>query len=82
MKRLGEYFGVASGNKNEQVDLDFCPCTGYCEQGPNVVIDEEFIIHEASPGTITAKIENNEVVKIINPDFNDIASNDFLGDLL
>ncbi len=82
MQRLEQNFGLSSPGQNEQVDLDFCSCTGYCEQGPNVVINEEFIITSATPGTITEKITREEQIKMVTPDFESIQHNDFLGDLL
>src|SRR3989338_11096915 len=79
MKRLESYFGLTFGSRNDQVDLDFTSCTDYCEQGPNVVIDEEYIIHEAIPKTIAEKIEKNEVAKLGHPTLENIAKDDFLG---
>ncbi len=80
MDRLTEFFGVTSGSNNDQVDLDFCSCTGYCEQGSNVIIDETHIIHEAKRDTVAEKIQNNETVKMFVPDLDEIAKDDFLGE--
>ncbi len=81
MERLEAYFSLKAGTKNDRADLDFCSCTGYCERGPNVIIDDNRIIHEASAGTIAEKIENNEVIEMTLPDMDTIIKNDFLGDL-
>jgi NADH:ubiquinone oxidoreductase subunit E len=58
-----------------------CKCTGHCEQGPNVVIDDEFIIHDARVSTIAEKIDGQQYKKMDKLTFEDIAKNDFLGDL-
>lgn len=81
MHRLEEYFGLTFGSKNERADLDFTSCVDYCEQGPNVVIDDEYIIHEANTKTIAEKIERNEVQKLVHPTLDAIAKDDFLGDV-
>jgi NADH:ubiquinone oxidoreductase subunit E len=81
MNRLEQHFGLAFGLKNEQVDLDFTQCVDYCEQGPNVVINDEYIIHEANTKTIAEKIEKNEVEKLVHPTLDTIAKDDFLGDI-
>lgn len=81
MERLSTFFGLQPGGKNDQTDLDFCACTGYCEQAANVVIDETHIIHEAKAETIAEKIERGETSEIYIPDFDTIAKDDFLGDL-
>ena len=79
MDRLTAFFGLPSGSRNDQIDLDFCSCTGYCEQGPNVMIDETHIIYEAKRDTVAEKIQNNETVKMWVPDLDEIAKDDFLG---
>lgn len=67
MEVLEKFFGLTSGNKNDSVDLGYCACTGFCEQGPNVVINDEHIIHEAKQNTITEKVTTNQTVPIIHP---------------
>lgn len=81
MERLEAYFGVLFGHSTDQVDLDFRSCTGYCERGPNVVVDEKFIIHGSSHNNIVEKIERNEVEEMKLVRLEDIFENDFLGDL-
>lgn len=58
-----------------------CSCVGYCEQGPNVIIDDEYIIHDARIHTVAQKIEQNDYKKMEKITFEDVAHNDFLGDL-
>lgn len=69
-------------HQNElNASIEFCACPGYCEQGPNVLIDDEFIIHDARVPTIVQKIQANDYKKIDQLTFDDIAKNDILGDL-
>lgn len=66
---------------NSDTTVEACDCTGFCEEGPNVVIDNDFIIHEATVPTIVEKIKKGEYKKINQPTFEEISKNDFLGDL-
>ena len=81
MQRLEEYFGLSAGDNNDRADLDFCQCTGYCEQGPNVVIGTDQIIYEAKCSSVAEKIEAGETVKMTEPNLEEIIKNDFLGNL-
>lgn len=65
--------------QNKGTELRYCACPGFCEQGPNVVIDDEYIIHEANVPTIVEKIEKGDYKKIDKPTFEEILQNDFLG---
>ena len=59
MAALEKIFGISAGNKNESVDLAFCPCTGFCEQGPNVVVNDEQFYLNAKPETIAHELETS-----------------------
>jgi NADH:ubiquinone oxidoreductase subunit E len=71
--------------KKHQAELnapvEFCACTGYCEQGPIVVIDEKNMIQEARVPTIVQAVQQGEYKKIDKITFEDIAQSDILGDL-
>lgn len=66
---------------NTETIITSCECVGFCEQAPNVIIDEENIIHDARLNTIGEKIKNKEYKKITEVTFEDITKQDFLGDL-
>ncbi len=68
-------------NQNETV-VKSCECTGFCEQGPNVIVDDDYIIHDAQVQTIVEKIKHGDYKKIEHLSFEDVSKNDFLGDLL
>ena len=53
---LAEFFK----SKNEAVDLDKRGCTGYCELGPNVVVDDNFIYHNSRIRDIAERIEKGD----------------------
>lgn len=82
MQAIERAFGVRSGQQNDEIDLDFCACTGNCEQAPNVRVGGRHIIHHANRDTVVKKIQNNEVdeIKKILIDENFLGDN-FLGDL-
>lgn len=65
--------------RNERYELDFCGCTGFCEQGPNVWVDSK-IIHQAKADTVAQKIINDECVDVPPPAISDI-KDDFLNDI-
>jgi len=66
-------------NKQAEYEVDFCGCTGFCEQGPNVWVDNK-IIHQAKTDTIVQKIVNDEGLEKTPPKITDI-KDDFLNDI-
>jgi NADH:ubiquinone oxidoreductase subunit E len=66
----------------QNAEIKKCACTGFCEQGPNIVVDDDYIIHDAKIQTIVQKINNGDYKKIEHLSFEDVSKNDFLGDLL
>ncbi len=82
MKKLENFFRITAGNANDAADIDYCPCTGDCERGPNVVIDKTQVIHDANSATIVEDVQSGaKAVPITKLTFDDISKNDFLGDL-
>ncbi len=71
----------AQNSARPQPQIDFCGCLGYCEQAPNVSIDEQFVITNAKTSTIVQKINNNEMKKMTDVDLNLASQTDILGDL-
>ncbi|MDO8626637.1 MAG: (2Fe-2S) ferredoxin domain-containing protein [Candidatus Magasanikbacteria bacterium] len=57
MEVLAAHFGLAAGQKNEPVDLDFCACVDNCDSGPNVVEDDSKLYQEAATKDITKRLE-------------------------
>ncbi len=79
MEQLEKDFGLMPGGSNNEWDLDFCGCSGYCELGPNVWVDEK-IIHHADTKTITEKIKNGDGIDKSQPVKVEIQDG-FLGDI-
>jgi NADH:ubiquinone oxidoreductase subunit E len=70
-------------NYHEQgAQLQSSECTGYCEEGPIVIIDDEYIIKDSAVSTIVENIKQENYQKINRTSFEDITKNDILGDLL
>jgi NADH:ubiquinone oxidoreductase subunit E len=44
------------GNK-EDIELDYCACTGHCSLANNVVIDDDIIISRNTPENVTGNID-------------------------
>ena len=64
MQVIAEHFKLKPGEKNETIDLDFCGCTDFCDFGPNVVEDDEYIYHHARTRDIAERIEKDDKKKI------------------
>jgi ferredoxin len=52
MKKIEKEAGLQSGEKNEEMDLDFCGCLGYCSRSPNIEIDDNHIVFSTSVETV------------------------------
>ena len=61
---------------NPSVIVERCACTGFCEEGPNVVENDSIIYHHSKPKDIVARIEVGQGEPIINPDINQILESD------
>lgn len=59
MTALERAYGLTAGSTNDEIDLDFCACRSFCEQGPTVDVDEKTITR-ATPGTIAQRIARGE----------------------
>ncbi len=79
MEEITKSTGVKPGEANEDYDLDYCGCTGYCQRSPNLVIDDKFYVFETNPKTVMEDIAaggEDMTGKEI-----DLSEVDFLGDL-
>lgn len=65
----------------KEVDLAPCSCLGYCEQAPNVLVDDCILIGNAEPATIWEKVEHRDGRDIRTMSLDDLTKDDFLGDL-
>ena len=65
MDALREFF--AKKNTHAVIDLEYCSCTGFCEQGPNVVVDDALLYEYAGPDAIGEQIERGEGKKLYDP---------------
>lgn len=64
MKEIEKYYHISVGEKNEEADIDYCGCLGYCGQAPNIQINDSMVIQHADPKTIIAEIEKIKDKKI------------------
>lgn len=64
MKKIEERYQIHAGEKNEEADIGYCGCLGYCGQAPNVQINDSIVIQHAKPNTIIAEIEKVKDKKI------------------
>jgi NADH:ubiquinone oxidoreductase subunit E len=85
MKKIEEATGLKPGEKNEEIDLNYCSCTGNCHLAPSVVVNGNFV-HEANPDTImneieTAALKEPQESTVTDATIDEILNNDFLGDV-
>ena len=85
MKKIEESTGLKHGESNETIDLNYCSCTGNCHLAPNVAVNGNFV-NQANPDTVMDEIEiaanlKPEDIEITDASFEEIANNDFLGDI-
>jgi NADH:ubiquinone oxidoreductase subunit E len=81
MKAITDETGLKPGEKNENYDVDWCGCLGWCSNSPNVEVDEKRIIMEADGKTIMKKIKNGEGEDITGEIIDILKVDNFLGDL-
>jgi len=85
MRKIEAETGLKAGEKNEEVDLNYCSCTGHCHLAPVTVVNGNFI-HEGKEETVLQEIEEAATREpqdpgIIDASVDEIMNNDFLGDL-
>jgi len=85
MRTIENSVGLKAGEKNNDIDLGFCGCTGHCHMAPVVVVNGNFI-HQAKPENIMNEIEKAanqppQDSNLIEATVEEAFSNDFLGDL-
>lgn len=81
MQSISEKTGLEPGQKNENFDLDYCGCLGWCSNSLNVEIDDHKIIFDSNPQTIFDDIQKGKG-KDMTGEIREILDVDnFLGDL-
>jgi len=74
MQKISEALQLEPGQTNEQFDLDYCGCLGYCSNSPNVLINQDHIIHDAAVDTVMSEIKKggkeleNRILDVENVD--------------
>ena len=84
MHKIEADTGLKAGEKNDEVDLNYCNCTGHCHLAPITVVNGNFI-HEGKEETILAEIEEAATREpqdpgIMDASVEEVLNNDFLGD--
>lgn len=79
MEEITKSTGVKPGEANEEYDLDYCGCTGFCSRSPNLVIDDKFYVFDSSPKKVMEDIEKGG--EDMTGKEIDLEAVDFLGDL-
>ncbi len=85
MSNLEAATGLKAGEKNDENDLNFCGCTGYCHMAASVVVNDN-MLHHANPDTVVADVEELKkkppgMEKAPEPTAEEILNMDFLGDI-
>lgn len=57
MEKISTELDLEPGQSNDKFDLDYCGCLGYCSNAPNVLINQDHIVHDSEVETIMEKIE-------------------------
>lgn len=81
MKEISEKTGLLPGEKNEQYDVDYETCFGWCTYAPNVEVNNSKVILEADPKTVMEKIEKGEGKDVAGEIIELFQIDNFLGDL-
>lgn len=80
MKAIKNGLGLDAGEKNEQYDVDYCGCLGWCSNSPNVELNDDKILMDCEPETVVERINKKLVSQ--KPKFDDeLIKDDFLGDI-
>lgn len=72
---------LTPGEKNDQYDVDYCGCIGWCSNSPNVEVDDQRILFDCEADNVMERInsdENNEDEYTLP---NIQVKDDFLGDI-
>ncbi|EKD43226.1 MAG: hypothetical protein ACD_72C00403G0001 [uncultured bacterium] len=85
MRKLETETGLKSGEHNEEMDLNYCACTGNCHLAPSVMVNGNFV-HEAKEETIMKDIADAankppQETGVSDATIEEILNNDFLQDI-
>lgn len=73
--------GLHAGERNEQYDIDYCGCLGWCSNSPNVEVNDHRMIMDADPDTIMQNIRRENGTPTPPRDIHIPLTDDFLGDI-
>ena len=60
MTELTSKTRLMPGDKNEQYDLDYCGCLGWCSNAPNVEIDDSRILFDTTTDSVWNRVNSEE----------------------
>jgi NADH:ubiquinone oxidoreductase subunit E len=81
MEALAEHYHTKPGGKHAEVDLNFCECIGYCDNAPNVLIDDTILVSDAKTVNIVEQVEHKQGRDIRKMSLDELTKDDFLGDV-
>lgn len=81
MEAIKEETGLEEGEQNEEYNLDYCGCLGWCSNSPNVLVGEDLMFHDANPDTIMKKIKAGEGTVVTKDQIDVVLEDGFLGDI-
>lgn len=81
MKAISEKTGLQPGQKNDQYDVDYETCFGWCSYAPNVEVNNSRVIMECDPKTVMERIEKGEGKDVAGEIIDVFKLDNFLGDL-
>ncbi|PIR74723.1 MAG: hypothetical protein COU35_00950 [Candidatus Magasanikbacteria bacterium CG10_big_fil_rev_8_21_14_0_10_47_10] len=60
MQAVSDATGLKPGEENDQHDLDYSDCLGWCSNSPNVEVDDSRVLFEAEPALIMNRIDRGD----------------------
>lgn len=68
--------------QDDETVVHMCNCLGRCHKGPNILVDENSIIHYNKPRTVTQRVKEENGVPFIRYNEDNLGlEEDYLGDL-
>ena len=80
MKAIKKGIGLDAGEKNEQYDVDYGGCVGWCSNSPCVEVNDDKILMDCESETVVSRIKKKESDKTATFEEIDI-TDDFLNDI-
>ncbi len=79
MSEVKKELDLKRSKKSDKIDLDFCPCVGFCSSAPNVIVDQE-LLRNTDTAEVLKEIENPSFEKEQEKKILEIKDK-FLGDI-